>query len=444
MRMLTCLLCVAAIAAAEDLLYLGLNDKGAEEWFRARDGAVVVRVPGGKFARRPYEGRVAVEAPVRVEVPSFFIDKHEVTEAQFARFLLATARNPAGGFTLAPGREQHPVTRLTGEEALAYAEWAGGYIPAAVEWEKAASGPDGLLYPWGDAEPDATLANFARPGLRGPMAVGSFPLGASPYGCLDMAGNAYERVMAGGRPVMIKGGSWLTPHPLNLRVLDLCMQPMEVAEGSVGFRCAMRDPEPARATRERETPAVLRLATGWEEAVAEAGKRNVPILLSLQFDTCGQCDRTRAQLFRDPRFVAYCNEHIVVAVGHKPGHAEGDPHPENADGTCPLYLGLQCWQHEAVFNRALPVIGRFEVSPGNFVLAPDGKTILVRERDLPKWGDPVQQYLDALALCISRRRNRRSGKGLRRRGADRSSAAGGGAPRRRTNSGCADPWSAIL
>ncbi len=398
MRMLTCLLCVAAMAAAEDLLYLGLNDKGAEEWFRARDGAVVVRVPGGRFARRPYEGRVAVEAPVRVEVPSFFIDKHEVTNAQFARFLFAAGRDPAGGFVLPPGREQYPVTRLTGEEALAFAEWVGGYIPAAVEWEKAASGPDGLLYPWGDAEPDATLANFARPGLRGLMAVGSFPLGASPYGCLDMAGNAYERVMTGGRggamaPTMIKGGSWLSPHPLNLRVLDLCMQPVGVAEGSVGFRCAMRDAEPGRPTRERETPVVLRLATGWEEAVAEAGKRKVPIFLSLQYDTCGQCDRTRAQLFRDPRFVAYCNAHMVVAVGHKPGDAAGEPHPENPDGTCTLYPGLECWHHEAIFNRALPVVGRFDVSPGNFVLAPGGTRILVRERDLPKWGDPVDAYL---------------------------------------------------
>jgi len=193
MRTLMTMLCLATLCGAEDLLYLGLNDKGAEEWYRARDGAVVVRVPGGKFARRRYEGRTAVEAPVPVDVGSFFIDKCEVTNAQFARFLLATARNPAGGFAPRPGTEQHPVTRLTGEEALAYAAWVGGYVPAAVEWEKAASGPEGLLYPWGEAEPDATLANFARPAARGLMPVGSCPLGASPYGCLDMAGNAYER-----------------------------------------------------------------------------------------------------------------------------------------------------------------------------------------------------------------------------------------------------------
>jgi len=172
------------------------------------------------------------------------------------------------------------------------------------------------------------------------------------------------------------------------------MQPMEVAEGSVGFRCAMRDPEPDRAPRVREAPATLRLALGWDEAVAEARERGAPIFLSLQFDTCGQCDRTRAQLFRDPRFVAYCNAHMVVAIGHKPGDAMGDPHPENADGTCPLYPGLECWHHEAIFNKALPVVDRFDVSPGNFVLAPDGKTILVRERELPKWGDPVNAYLE--------------------------------------------------
>jgi len=417
MRVPVSLLLLASLALADPsgLLFLGVNADGAEEWYRVRDGATVVRVPGGDYLRRPYEGTIATAEGKPYPVASFFIDRCEVTNAQFARFLNAVAdptglvhedvpglQRTAAGWLAAPGRERHPVTAATGAGALAFAEWVGGRIPSAPEWEKAAGGPEGRLYPWGDAPPDATRANFARPALRGPLPVGSFEAGRSPYGCLDMAGNVYERVLHQGRPVMIKGGSWVTAHPLNLRVLDLCMQPMEVAERSVGFRCAMTDPDPDRAPRTAAPPATLKLAKSWDAAVAEARRRRVPLFLSLQFDTCGQCDRTRAQLFRDPRFVAYCNARLVVAIGHKPGHAGEDPHPPREDDSCPLYDGLECWEHEAIFNYALPVVGRFQVSPGNFVLQPDRcevdagrRAMLVQERELAKWGNDVEGYLAA-------------------------------------------------
>ena len=120
----------------------------------------------------------------------------------------------------------------------------------------------------------------------------------------------------------------------------------------------------------------------------------MPVFLSLQFDTCGQCDRIRAQLFLDPGFVAYCNKHLVVAVGHTPGHAGLDPHKEGKDGKCTLHVGLECWQHQAIFSKAIHVVGRFAVSPGNFVLSPDGE-ILVKERELPKWGGGAETYIAA-------------------------------------------------
>jgi hypothetical protein len=406
LRILPVLL-LSAVAFAGDLLYLGLNARGHEEWYRVKDGAVVIRVPGGAYARRPYEGDGTTEKPRMVEVASFFMDKHEVTNAQFARFLNAVKETgrlvgaapgvvrTADGWQAQEGYATRPVTAATGFGALAYAKWAGGYVPGPDEWMKAAGGVDGCLYPWGTAKPDATRANFARPAPKGTLPVGSFAAGASPYGCLDMAGNAYERVMLDGRgPVMIKGGSWLSPHPLNLRVLDLCMQPMPVAEKSVGFRCAMKDPEPERATRRKAKPATLRLAKTWDAALKEAREKKVPIFLSMQFDTCGQCDRIRAQLFKDPRFVAYCNAKMVVAIGHKPGHAGLDPHPEGKDEACPLHPGLECWEHEAVFNKAIHAVGRFQISPGNFVLGPDG-AVLVKEHELPKWGGGVEVYLAA-------------------------------------------------
>jgi hypothetical protein len=219
-----------------------------------------------------------------------------------------------------------------------------------------------------------------------------------------MAGNAYDRVMARGRPVMIKGGSWLSPHPLNLRVLDLCMQPMEVADKSVGFRCAMDDPEPDRAPRVAEKAPALKLAKSWSKAVEEARARKVPIFLALHHDTCGQCDRTRAQLFTDPRFVAFCNERLVVAFGMDPKDAEFDPHPSNADGSCPLMPGIDCIDHMEIYRDGLFVVRVFRVSPGNFVLDPflaekdaGGKAVLVGEADLPKSGTGVDAYLAAFA-----------------------------------------------
>lgn len=415
-------------------MFLGWNRQGAEEWVRTKDRAVVIRVPGGTFVRKPYEGQEATKEPVQVEVPSFFVDKYEVTNERFAGFLtelgvwpaekLAKARpgfpylghvglkrfefRQTGNHAWLPasGLEHRPVTCTTGEGALEYARWVGARLPRAVEWEKAASGTDGRLYPWGNELPDATRANFGRPEPRGLLPVGSFQAGASPYGVLDMAGNAYERVFGEGAranaPVVIKGGSWLSPHPLNLRVLDLCVQAMDVVDGSVGFRCVMDDPEPDRPPRKPPVPGVLRLATKFDDAVKEARARRVPVFLALLYDTCGQCDRTREQVFKDPRFVAYANEHLVVVIGHAPGDAQLDPHPPREDGSCPLYPGLTCDQHEILYARGLEVVSGFQSSPGCFLLHPDkiakgaeAKALLVPEARFPKSGADVEGFLKA-------------------------------------------------
>ena len=451
------------------MLFLGLNDAGAETWVRTRDGATVIRVGRGVYAQRPYEGQGTTRKPRPVQVESFFLDRTEVTNEQFACFLNAQAetrttaayeralgrwlgpkpgdfvrrrgREPA--WIPARGRSRHPVVNATGWGAQAFAAWVGGRLPTQTEWEKGAGGAEGRIYPWGAQKPDRERANFGRPKLRGTRPVGSYPAGAGPYGHVDMAGNAYDRVLmrtpAGEvLPVMLKGGSWLSPHPLNLRVLDLCVQPMGVAEGSVGFRIAMDDARPARPNRKDGKEAVLRLAVDFSDAVEEARERGVPIFLSLQYDTCGQCDRTRARLFRDPRFIAYCNEHLVVLVGHQPGDAGRDGHAANEDDSCPFYPGLECWQHYRIFQYGLQLVGEFTVSPGNFVLDPahvwaarksppkrgeKHPVFLAPEQELPKWGGGAETYIAAFERARKQLTHRRQAGDAPRKGG--SADAGG-------------------
>ena len=86
---------------------------------------------------------------------------------------------------------QHPVTCVSWTDALAFCAWAGVQIPSEAEWEKAARGTDGRIYPWGNEAPDGTRCNFDVDG-GDTTALGSYPLGASTYGVLDMAGNVWE------------------------------------------------------------------------------------------------------------------------------------------------------------------------------------------------------------------------------------------------------------
>ena len=89
------------------------------------------------------------------------------------------------------GFEQHPVVSVTWYGARAYAAWVEAELPSEAQWEKAARGTDGRRYPWGDQQPDKTLANDGGDWSAIP-AVGSYPAGASPYGALDMAGSVWQ------------------------------------------------------------------------------------------------------------------------------------------------------------------------------------------------------------------------------------------------------------
>jgi len=139
-----------------------------------------------------------------VNLPSYFIDRTEVTNAAYALYLKATGSPVPKGWSLvnlAPENREKPVTGVNWYESDAYCRWLGKRLPTEQEWEKAARGTDGREFPWGNTF-DASKGNTGATRLGSVMPVGHFPEGASPYGVLDMVGNVWEWT-----------DSWYEPYP---------------------------------------------------------------------------------------------------------------------------------------------------------------------------------------------------------------------------------------
>ena len=177
----------------------------------------MVRINAGQFLMGSDDGPEDERPMHKINLAEFRIDRHQVTNAQFARFLDAVGTESARGekyFDIGDddarlhrrngrwladrGHEIRPVVEVSWFGAAAFCRSVGKRLPTEAEWERSARGVDGRKFPWGNESPDATRAHF-NAGWNDFRDVGSFPNGATPEGVFDLAGNGWEWVSSAYR-----------------------------------------------------------------------------------------------------------------------------------------------------------------------------------------------------------------------------------------------------
>jgi formylglycine-generating enzyme required for sulfatase activity len=269
-----------------------------QTWVRPADKMAMVCIPAGSFTigmdQCDFAGCEKEVNGGNVNLSAYWIDRTEVTNSMFQEFVAQTGyitgaetlgasevygllapvaganwRSPQGAGSTASANQ--PVVQMNWYSANAYCKWAGGMLPSEAEWEKAARGTDGRLWPWGNALPSEKLVNAADVNVPAPQSrtdqndgyrytspVGAFPAGQSPYGLMDMAGNAWEWTRSiyrdypyspddgrevrslpeAGDKMVIRGGCWFDDYG----AIRSTMRYGGLPEGSTngtGFRCVL-------------------------------------------------------------------------------------------------------------------------------------------------------------------------------------------------------------
>ncbi len=226
------------------------------------EGMVLVPAATIKFTLKSNDDFIVIPSAGKERtavISSFIIDKYPVTNEEFARFVRETRYVPddtvnylkhwENGMPVS-GQERYPVVNVSLEDAKAYAVWAGKRLPTEAEWQLAAQGTDGRLWPWGN-EFHATKCNN---GFGRPTPVDAFPKGESPYGVADLVGNVWQMtgdVYCNGTYYfnIIRGGSYFRPESswwyiqggpqqLDMTQIQLMVSPGYDRSSTVGFRCA--------------------------------------------------------------------------------------------------------------------------------------------------------------------------------------------------------------
>ncbi|MGH8196335.1 MAG: formylglycine-generating enzyme family protein [Woeseiaceae bacterium] len=211
----------------------------------------------------PWESTARRSHLHRMPIQEFHIDRTPVTNAAYLEFILATGYRPADDHNFLrdwsngkprPGWENKPVTWVSIEDARAYAAWAGKRLPHEWEWQYAAQGADGRLYPWGSDWNNGAVpaANKGR-SLSPPADVDAHRDGASPFGVMDLVGNVWQwtdeyfdehtraAVLRGGSAYQPQNSHWYFPqaYRLDQHGKYLLMAPGKDRSGMLGFRCVV-------------------------------------------------------------------------------------------------------------------------------------------------------------------------------------------------------------
>lgn len=224
-----------------------------------RDGSPMVKIPAGPFLYGSSVARLQTLFETKeftqeireefleideheVTTEAYYIDVFPITNKQYSKFLTESGyeKRPSYLNDTRLGAEANPVVGVDWDGATAYASWAGKLLPSEEQWEKAARGVDGRIFPWGD-KPNPSLCNCAEVGYSSTSPIGRFSQGRSPYNVEDMAGNVWEMTTGQwhGSSKTMRGGAYLTRLSYCHTTIRWTPAEEELESGAkwLGFRC---------------------------------------------------------------------------------------------------------------------------------------------------------------------------------------------------------------